>query len=125
MKKFTKKVREFTEIPEKQVRGSLIAMGTRIIKRSPAKTGRFRNNWQFSIDSPLSGGSRSGDKNGTAAQMELAKSAQKMTLGNKFYMTNNLPYAEKLEYGSSKQAPNGMVRITLAEYQDLLEDGDK
>jgi len=29
------------------------------------------------------------------------------------YITNNLPYICKLEYGSSKQAPNGMVGLTM------------
>jgi hypothetical protein len=31
------------------------------------------------------------------------------------YIQNNLPYAERLENGWSKQAPHGMVKITLYE----------
>ncbi len=33
------------------------------------------------------------------------------------YITNNLPYISKLENGSSKQAPNGMVNLTMNEVQ--------
>jgi hypothetical protein len=31
------------------------------------------------------------------------------------FITSNLPYMEALENGHSGQAPNGMVRITVAE----------
>ena len=36
------------------------------------------------------------------------------------YITNNLPYAERLEYGYSQQAPAGMVRVTAARFRELL-----
>jgi hypothetical protein len=35
---------------------------------------------------------------------------------------NNLPYAVPLEYGHSKQAPGGMVRITLARFQQIVDE---
>jgi hypothetical protein len=34
-----------------------------------------------------------------------------------WWIYNNLPYAIALEYGHSRQAPNGMVRIALAEIE--------
>ncbi len=37
------------------------------------------------------------------------------------YIMNNLPYARALEYGHSKQAPAGVVRITLAEVDSYVE----
>jgi hypothetical protein len=46
--------------------------------------------------------------------------ANRLEAGSIFYLTNNLPYGERLEYGYSKQAPSGMVRITLAEYEKIL-----
>ncbi|MFS1538215.1 MAG: hypothetical protein ACL7BU_05405 [Candidatus Phlomobacter fragariae] len=33
------------------------------------------------------------------------------------YFSNVVPYAYRLEIGHSKQAPNGMVRITAQEFQ--------
>ncbi len=35
---------------------------------------------------------------------------------------NNLPYAIALEYGHSDQAPGGMVRITQARFQQIVEE---
>ena len=42
--------------------------------------------------------------------------------GATIYLVNNLPYAVRLEYGWSKQAPAGMVRITAAEFQSIVDD---
>jgi len=35
---------------------------------------------------------------------------------------NEVPYILKLEYGSSRQAPEGMARITAAESQQRMDD---
>jgi hypothetical protein len=35
-------------------------------------------------------------------------------------MTNALPYARRLEYGWSRQAPYGMVRYSVLEYRRFL-----
>jgi len=122
VKTWTAAVRDVAELPEKVVRGTLIGMGTRIIKRSPVDTGRFRGNWQFTINSAASGQlPTTTDPTGG-----LISASQGWESGSSFYMTNNLPYAERLEFGWSKQAPTGMVRVTLAEYDQILEfEADK
>jgi hypothetical protein len=39
------------------------------------------------------------------------------------FLTNNLPYALRLEYGWSKnQAPAGMVGLAVAEFQSIVRD---
>jgi nitroimidazol reductase NimA-like FMN-containing flavoprotein (pyridoxamine 5'-phosphate oxidase superfamily) len=47
---------------------------------------------------------------------------QSLTIGQTAYLVNNLPYAVPLEYGHSKQAPGGMVRITLARFQQVVDE---
>ena len=42
-----------------------------------------------------------------------------------FYLTNNLPYANKMEYGGSAQAPQGMVRINIQRLKSSLESRNK
>lgn len=122
MKTWNAAIRDVSELPEKVVRGTLIAMGSKIIKRSPVDTGRFRGNWQFTINSAASGKLASiGDPSGA-----LISASQGWESGSSFYMTNNLPYAERLEYGWSAQAPSGMVRVVLSEYDQILEvEADK
>lgn len=120
MKTLTAAIKDFADLPEKVVRGTLIGMGSKVIKRSPVDTGRFRNNWQFSIDAPATG-----KDPGAGNEIDLVNTANKMVAGNTFYMTNNLPYAERLEYGWSKQAPQGVVRVTLGEYKTFIEQASK
>jgi len=67
--------------------------------RTPVKTGRLRGNWQCSLNMPLSGEIETG------GGVALSK-AQSTTAGAKItdsiYLVNNLPYAQKIENGSSE-----------------------
>jgi len=117
MKSWNLAIKDISEYPEKVVRGTLLSMGSKIIKRSPVDTGRFRGNWQFTFAAPAMGQVSST----TAPNGELMQAVKNWQSGYEFYMTNNLPYGERLEYGWSKQAPQGMVRVTLVEYDMIIE----
>ena len=104
------------EYPEKVVRGTLLEMSSRIIKRSPVDTGRFRGNWNASFNAPVKSVSNKTDSSGAASLSKTANLLVNFEMGQTFYLTNNLPYSLKLEFGSSKQAPGGMVRLTAAEF---------
>jgi len=84
--------------------------------------GRFRGNWQFSIDTPADGVLDQLDPSGTVSIAVLRTQVQSLTIGQTAYLVNNLPYAVPLEYGHSKQAPGGMVRITLARFQQIVDE---
>lgn len=88
--------------------------------KSPVDTGRFRGNWQVgvstvntTVDSPV-------DPSGEAAIARAEAALTNVKVGGVIYLTNSLPYAKPLEYGHSKQAPGGMVRITVVEYEQYL-----
>jgi len=99
---------------EKQVRGTLFALTSRVIKETPVDTGRLRNNWQSSIGRPIRSEKAGVDRSGAGAINEAAAVANKMELGNVFYFTNNLPYAARIEFqGHSQQAPQGMLRVNV------------
>lgn len=84
--------------------------------------GRFRANWQFSIDAPADGELDDIDPSGNAAVAALRAQVSGLTIGQTAYIVNNLPYAIPLEYGHSKQAPHGMVRVTLANFQRIVDE---
>lgn len=84
--------------------------------------GRFRGNWQFSIDSPATTEIDRIDPSGNATLAELIAQVQALTIGQTAYIVNNLPYAVPLEYGHSSQAPSGMVRVTLASFQRIVDE---
>lgn len=84
--------------------------------------GRFRGNWQFSIDSPATEELDRIDPSGSEAITALITQVQALTIGQTAYIVNNLPYAIPLEYGHSTQAPAGMVRVTLANFQRVVDE---
>ncbi len=84
--------------------------------------GRFRGNWQFSIDSPATEELDRIDPSGNEAITALLTQVQSLTIGQTAYIVNNLPYAIPLEYGHSTQAPGGMVRVTLANFQRIVDE---
>jgi hypothetical protein len=54
-----------------------------------------------------------------AAITQLSQSTG-AAIGNTFFFTNNVPYIRRLEYGYSEQAPQGMVRRNLQNFNRLL-----
>ncbi|MGE8098117.1 hypothetical protein ACQKP6_09155 [Pseudomonas fluorescens] len=84
--------------------------------------GRFRGNWQFSIDTPAEGVLDQVDPSGNVTIAVLRAQVQALTIGQTAYIVNNLPYGIPLEYGHSKQAPGGMVRVTLTRFQQIVEE---
>jgi len=93
----------------KAVAAFCINISARVERMSPVDTGLFRANWQASLDQPYNGAVLPPNKNGSIDHViPFAKAAN----GHVFYLTNKIPYAKKLEYGHSAQAPNGMVRVS-------------
>ncbi|MDU9398031.1 hypothetical protein [Pseudomonas sp. zfem003] len=83
--------------------------------------GRFRGNWQVSFEVPARGETGVIDANGSTTKSAGAAVIQQFNLGvGSIYLMNNVPYAQRLENGWSQQAPNGMVRITVVEFQAMV-----
>ncbi|CNL08880.1 hypothetical protein [Yersinia frederiksenii] len=75
--------------------------------------GRFRGNWQVGLDVQPDGETGRIDKSGNMTMAVGNYMLEQFKVGTKaIYFTNNVPYAYRLEFGHSSQAPNGMVRIT-------------
>ena len=87
----------------------------RVIEKSPVDTGRFLANWGVQIGSPYAGSSESFDKTGSATIAKAAGDVLAWNAQGSIYLCNNLSYSIMLEYGHSKKAPGGMVRLSVAE----------
>lgn len=83
--------------------------------------GRFRGNWQVTVGSPATDAIDRIDKSGNEAIAAAAGAVAGYKAGPAMYIVNNLPYALPLEYGHSTQAPEGMVRISAAEFGSIVE----
>lgn len=111
--KFAKQIDVDFEIALKKI---IFECWTRIIQRSPVDTGRFRSSWTLQEGTPNVSVKADGKYQHTPPMPQLA-------LANPFTMVwinNSLPYAERLEFGSSKQAPEGMVRLTVHEVSTFI-----
>lgn len=105
------------------VRKVMLDTFTRVVRRSPVDTGRFRANWVVGINSANTATSDATDKSGSSAISRITSEVQTAKVRDdvSVYCTNSLSYAHVLEYGrgngkpGSLQAPNGMVRVTLTE----------
>lgn len=97
----------------KQARIIAMALLGEIVLRSPVDTGRFRGNTTVSIGAPVYSNSDTVDPSGSAtisAGNAVLSGLKPYTV---IYIQNNLPYAEKLEKGHSKQAPNGVFGLAF------------
>ena len=119
IKNFVEKAKKNPETVARQVSFKLFSA---VIKASPVDTGRFRMNWQTAGAVAPSGVIDGVDKGGAAAIGDAASYIFAASDWNEFTLTNNLPYAERLEYGWSNQAPQGMVRVNVARFNTLLEE---
>lgn len=76
--------------------------------------GNSRNNWHCTIGAPFVGEDATGS-------IEKIRAAIPRSAGSVVYLTNNVPYIQRLEYDAhSRQAPNGMVRVSVALFEGVL-----
>jgi len=103
------------------VRQVTLEVSSRIIVRSPVDTGRFRANWRLGVGGPVTGTVEATDKAGDQTTGAIGAALPAKAAGTVLYLTNNLPYAWRLETGHSKQAPSGMVGLTVQEFLGIVD----
>lgn len=104
---------------DKVRRASVLELFKLVIYATPVDTGRLRGNWQTTINTPAGGTRGALDPSGGAALAEVM--ANMGGLLDIVWFTNNLPYVERIEYdGWSRQAPEGMVRKHVAQWQRIV-----
>ena len=106
---------------ETVVRETIFRLGQSIILMTPADTGRAKANWLHGIGSYTQQQLETMDNSGSVSINALSQGVGNIDIGQDFYFTNSLPYAKKLEDGSSLQAPVGMVRVSVEALPMVLE----
>jgi hypothetical protein len=106
---------------ETVVRRVIVDLFRRIVERTPVDTGRLRASWTISINSPdldVAPDRRYSPAEAAAKAREKEKIAYlSRPMRQVVYISNGLPYAEVIENGHSKQAPVGMVMISVTEIE--------
>lgn len=87
-----------------------LTLDKKIVEKTPVDTGRAQANWFVAEGAPR--------LDTTESTVPAARPALKGE--SVIFITNSLPYIVPLEYGHSKQAATGMVRVSLAEVMASL-----
>ena len=119
---FTAQVRKFNRTAQeklaKQLKRVCLKAFESIVQKTPVLTGCARGNWRvsFGTELPRSFSITVRDAGGSKA-VSLASSVimASATVGTRVNITNSVPYIMRLEHGYSRQAPQGMVRVTVDE----------
>lgn len=86
--------------------------------------GRARANWMVTINVPPIGMRDLKDPSGSSTVSDgagtIASIPPEAALDTEIHITNNLPYIVALEKGHSRQAPRGMVQLTVAELNAMF-----
>lgn len=108
---FAKILQKAGEKAELVVKKTALELQKSMIQMSPVDTGVFKGNWQCGIgtmNTTTTDAANSDALGRTGAVLEGWKPGQTI------WLTNSMPYAHRLEYDNwSKQAPGGMVRLTV------------
>lgn len=123
-KRFTQDIKAFVTLAGDKAQQSVrkIALGifANVVTSSPVDTGRFRGNWQVGLSSKAEGTLAVEQKDPSLVVAREGSKLNEAELGTTIFISNNLPYANALEYGHSQQAPNGMVRTTFAALDQIV-----
>ena len=88
-----------------------------LVSRNPVDDGTSRGNWYagefaFSVEADWD----NNDPSGRSSLVRMAEAINSWDARTHFNIANPLPYVARLEFDSwSKQAPNGWIRLSLAE----------
>lgn len=111
---------------EKIVRRVVVEIANRAIYRSPVgdpsywinppppgySGGQFRRNWTYGFNAAPVGFTQETDASGARTLADVVTAVSRQS--GVHYIANNLPYAQRIENGWSRQAPAGIVgRIEL------------
>lgn len=122
---FASDLRAFAEQTKEDIdtvlRAATLEISTSIVLATPVDSGRARNNWIAKLGTPARHTRLTGDVTGQKTINQITTTVSEFG-GNVYYLTNNLPYIRRLEYDAwSTQAPDGMVRVSVLEYEQALK----
>ncbi len=137
MGRFSDQIREFridfSNLSDEVFRITVIKFFGQIVQASPVDTGRFRANWFATISRPSIRVEPNSEKSENEVNQRIERVVNGARIPRIFWLTNNLPYSEVIEYGGfgdgpkttggfSRQAPKGVVRITAKRFTRIFNE---
>ncbi len=101
-----------------------IVVGGEYAPGTPVDTGLARSSWHIQLNNralpPMRSAPVRGHSGAVRGEVPGTATVASFGLGDVLYILNNVAYIRSLEYGHSKQAPRGMVRLTLAAAKQIV-----
>ena len=124
---FAEQIRHFTDKAEARanhaVKNIIGDIADELIFRTPVDTGRARANWQLGINQiNKKVNPNTFDPEGDATSNKLYSLIPQNVLGLSIYIANSVPYIYDLENGKSRQAPNGMIKLTQIRFKTIVKN---
>lgn len=122
-KQFFKELDQFEDelrrSAEAAVRKTVKKLYNNIVTRTPVDTGYAKSNWKFTLGSARGNLLPRPSRKfyGPPSQMFLTS----IPFGSIITIYNNTPYIKYLENGHSRQAPSGMVALSMVEAEAMLQ----
>lgn len=119
---------------KKVVHKVIIDMGTRLVYRTPVGNpsiwqspappgyvgGAARANWQYGFGVMPAEALNLFDASGSLTVAKITAGVKGSKAAGIHWIANNLPYIQRLENRWSTQAPQGMMKLTVLEYEDTV-----
>lgn len=119
-------LRDFAKLVGKRLdtvhREVSIKLFTAIVYDTPIDTGLARGSWHPTLGVPFMGGPTRVDKGGNVVANQIELTFKSATINEVSFLSNNVPYIVPLEYGWSRQASEGMVRINVARFHRIVSE---
>lgn len=112
--------RKITDAHNKIASTAALDLFASTIRDTPVDLGGARGGWTTkAVVEPA----KSPDRLDPTGELALAEMRANVPYGagQEVFMANTLPYIERLEYGYSKKAPQGMVRRNIARVQRIVD----
>ena len=117
------------------VRKIVIDMGESLVIRTPVGDpsiwqsapppgyagGRARANWQYGSGEMPAGVIDAIDKYGDSTISKIIDGVKSSKVASVHWIASSLPYTKRLEEGWSTQAPQGMLRLTVMQFEDIVK----
>lgn len=116
-------IKESTGNAEDVVKLASLNLFKKIVNKTPVDTGHLAYNWNIELNSPNLSKKEGVDPQKSSTINLGQQNIDKFQLGVKqIWITNNVEYAYDIEYGKSKiKAPQGMVRVSLREWDQVFK----
>lgn len=97
---------------QRRQRATAMEVFASLIALTPVDTGRAKSNWWMDVN-VIATALLEPDNAAGATQQAVTVGSSKIEMDDTIYISNNLPYINRLNDGHSKQAPAGFVESSV------------